>query len=94
MLKALQLILSIITVGLALYIMLTHSYQFLSFLNILLGFTMLVLGAIEWQKRKKTSAWLLFLVALFSWFVGIYRMTIKKRLAYAKRFLMCFQLCF
>ncbi|MEK1831281.1 DUF3953 domain-containing protein [Priestia megaterium] len=37
-------------------------------------------------KRKKTSAWLLFLVALFSWFVGIYRMTIKKRLAYAKRF--------
>lgn len=76
MLKALQLILSIITVGLALYIMLTHSYQFLSFLNILLGFTMLVLGAIEWQKRKKTSVWLLFLVALFSWFVGIYSMTI------------------
>ncbi|MGB8461433.1 MAG: DUF3953 domain-containing protein [Priestia megaterium] len=37
---------------------------------------MLVLGAIEWQKRKKTSAWLLFLVALFSWFVGIYRLTI------------------
>ncbi|MCM3794381.1 DUF3953 domain-containing protein [Priestia megaterium] len=76
MLKALQLIFSIITVGLALYIMLTRSYQFLSFLNILLGFTMLVLGAIEWQKRKKTSAWLLFLVALLSWFVGIYRMTI------------------
>jgi hypothetical protein len=76
LLKALQLILSIITVGLALYIMLTHSYQFLSFLNILLGFTMLVLGAIEWQKRKKISAWLLFLVALFSWFVGIYRMII------------------
>lgn len=76
MLKALQLILSIITVGLALYIMLTRNYQFLSFLNILLGLTMLVLGAIEWQKRKKTSAWLLFLVALFSWFVGIYRMTI------------------
>ncbi|MET3687526.1 putative membrane protein YfhO [Priestia megaterium] len=76
MLKALQLIFSIVTVGLALYIMLTHSYQFLSLLNILLGFTMLVLGAIEWQKRKKTSAWLLFLVALFSWFVGIYRMTI------------------
>ncbi|MEC1069435.1 hypothetical protein [Priestia megaterium] len=48
MLKALQLILSIITVGLALYIMLTYSYQFLSFLNILLGLTMLVLGAIEW----------------------------------------------
>ncbi|MEH7521589.1 DUF3953 domain-containing protein [Priestia megaterium] len=42
----------------------------------MLGFTMLVLGAIEWQKRKKTSAWLLLLVALFSWFVGIYRMTI------------------
>ncbi|PFR97962.1 YczI family protein [Priestia megaterium] len=76
MLKALQLILSIITVGLALYIMLTRSYQFLSFLNILLGLTMLVLGTIEWKKRKKTSAWLLFLVALFSWFVGIYRMTI------------------
>ncbi|MQR87719.1 DUF3953 domain-containing protein [Bacillus megaterium] len=76
MLKALQLIFSIITVGLALYIMLTRSYQLLSFLNILLGFTMLVLGAIEWQKRKKTSAWLLFLVALLSWFVGIYRMTI------------------
>ncbi|MBU8851681.1 hypothetical protein C2I27_13415 [Priestia megaterium] len=74
MLKALQLIFSIITVGLALYIMLTRNYQFLSFLNILLGLTMLVLGAIEWQKRKKTSAWLLFLVALFSWFVGIYRM--------------------
>ena len=76
MLKALQLIFSIVTVGLALYIMLTHSYQFLSLLNILLGFTMLVLGAIEWQKRKKISAWLLFLVALFSWFVGIYRMII------------------
>ncbi|MED3932450.1 YczI family protein [Priestia megaterium] len=76
MLKALQLVLSIITVGLALYIMLTYSYQLLSFLNILLGLTMLVLGAIEWQKRKKTSAWLLFLVALFSWFVGIYRLTI------------------
>ncbi|MCM3192292.1 YczI family protein [Priestia megaterium] len=76
MLKALQLIFSIVTVGLALYIMLTRNYQFLSFLNILLGLTMLVLGAIEWQKRKKTSAWLLFLVALFSWFVGIYRMTI------------------
>ena len=76
MLKALQLILSIITVGLALYIMLTHSYQFLSFLYLLLGFTMLVLGAIEWQRRKKSSAWLLFFVALFSWFVGIYRMTI------------------
>ncbi|MBU3573407.1 DUF3953 domain-containing protein [Priestia aryabhattai] len=76
MLKALQLILSIITVGLALYIMLTYSYQFLSLLNILLGLTMLVLGAIEWQKRKKISAWLLFFVALFSWFVGIYRMTI------------------
>ncbi|MFA1510637.1 YczI family protein [Priestia sp. 40] len=74
MLKALQLIFLIITVGLALYIMLTHNYQFLSFLNILLGLTMLVLGAIEWQKRKKTSAWLLLLVALFSWFVGIYRM--------------------
>nr|WP_280160931.1 hypothetical protein [Priestia megaterium]MDH3141375.1 hypothetical protein [Priestia megaterium] len=55
MLKALQLIFSIITVGLALYIMLTHSYQFLSFLNILLGFTMLVLGAIEWQKKKKNQ---------------------------------------
>jgi hypothetical protein len=76
LLKALQLILSIVTVGLALYIMLTYSYQFLSFLNILLGLTMLVLGAIEWQKRKKTSAWLLFLVALVSWFFGIYRMTI------------------
>ena len=76
MLKALQLVFSIITVGLALYIMLTHSYQLLSFLNILLGLTMLVLGAIEWQKRKKTSAWLLFLVALFSWFVGIYGMMI------------------
>ncbi|MGG0463886.1 DUF3953 domain-containing protein [Priestia aryabhattai] len=76
MLKALQLILSIITVGLAFYIMLTYSYQFLSLLNILLGLTMLVLGAIEWQKRKKISAWLLFFVALFSWFVGIYRMTI------------------
>ncbi|MED3863302.1 YczI family protein [Priestia megaterium] len=76
MLKALQLILSIVTVGLALYIMLTYSYQFLSFLNILLGLTMLVLGAIEWKKRKKTSTWLLFLVALVSWFVGIYCMTI------------------
>jgi ABC-type sugar transport system permease subunit len=76
LLKALQVILSVVTVGLALYIMLTHSYQLLSYLNILLGFTMLVLGAIEWQKRKKSSAWILFLVALFSWFVGIYRMTI------------------
>ncbi|MCM3770205.1 MULTISPECIES: YczI family protein [Priestia] len=76
MLKALQVILSVVTVGLALYIMLTHSYQLLSYLNILLGCTMLVLGAIEWQKRKKSSAWILFLVALFSWFVGIYRMTI------------------
>ncbi|WP_369361275.1 DUF3953 domain-containing protein [Priestia megaterium] len=27
-------------------------------------------------KKKKNSAWLLFLVALLSWFVGIYRMTI------------------
>ncbi|GAB1765398.1 hypothetical protein PMEGAPL125_18180 [Priestia megaterium] len=52
MLKALQLIFSIITVGLALYMMLTHNDQFLSLLNILLGLTMLVLGAIEWQKRK------------------------------------------
>ncbi|WP_460092833.1 DUF3953 domain-containing protein [Priestia megaterium] len=26
--------------------------------------------------KKKTSAWLLFFVALFSWFVGLYRMTI------------------
>ncbi|AWD68273.1 MULTISPECIES: DUF3953 domain-containing protein [Priestia] len=76
MLKALQLIFSIITVGLALYMMLTHNDQFLSLLNILLGLTMLVLGAIEWQKRKKTSAWLLFFVALFSWFAGLYRMTI------------------
>lgn len=55
MLKTLQLILSIITVGLALYIMLTRSYQFLSFLNILLGLTMLVLGAIEWQKKKENQ---------------------------------------
>lgn len=55
MLKALQLIFSIITVGLALYMMLTHNDQFLSLLNILLGLTMLVLGAIEWQKERKPA---------------------------------------
>jgi hypothetical protein len=71
LLKILRYVLSVITVLLATYGLISKNFQFNDIMIFLLGLTMLVMGLEEFQKERKAKGWLFVVVFLFSLFVSI-----------------------
>ncbi|EIT83987.1 hypothetical protein A374_18169 [Fictibacillus macauensis ZFHKF-1] len=71
MLKILQIILSIIVASFGVYGLVTGDFKFQSYMQLFLGFTMLVVGLREYQKGHKGYFWLSIVVSLFILSVSI-----------------------
>lgn len=72
MLKILRIILSIITMGLSVFSLITKNFEYIPYLMLSLGATMLVAGLIELQKNSK-EFWGYFgiVASLFAFYVAI-----------------------
>ena len=72
MLKILRIILSIITMGLSVFSLITKNFEYVPYLMLSLGATMLVAGLIELQKSNK-EFWGYFgiVASLFVFYVAI-----------------------
>ncbi|MGM9923382.1 MAG: DUF3953 domain-containing protein [Bacillus sp. (in: firmicutes)] len=72
MLKILRIILSIITMGLSVFSLITKNFEYIPYLMLSLGATMLVAGLIELQKNSK-EFWGYFgiVASLFVFYVAI-----------------------
>ena len=72
MLKILRIILSIITMGLSVFSLITKNFEYMPYLMLSLGATMLVAGLIELQKNSK-EFWGYFgiVASLFAFYVAI-----------------------
>jgi hypothetical protein len=72
MLKILRIILSIITMGLSVFSLITKNFEYMPYLMLSLGATMLVTGLIELQKNSK-EFWGFFgiVASLFAFYVAI-----------------------
>ena len=72
MLKALRIILAIVTMGLSSYCIITQNFEFIPYLMFLLGATLLVTGLIELKKdRKEFGGYMCIIASLFTFFVSI-----------------------
>ena len=71
MLKILQILFSIITVAFAGFVLYTKDFQFVLFMNVFLGLTMLVVGLQEFKKNKKITGWMGIGVFVFSIYAAI-----------------------
>ena len=71
MLKIIRYILSVSTILLATYGLISKNFQFNEIMIFLLGLTMLVMGLEEFQNKRKVKGWLFVVVFLFSIFVSI-----------------------
>ena len=72
MLKILRIILSIITIGLSGFSLITQNFEYTPYLMLSLGATMLVIGLIELQKnRKEFWGYMGIVVPLFVFYVAI-----------------------
>ncbi|WP_042348628.1 DUF3953 domain-containing protein [Bacillus massiliigorillae] len=72
MLKTSRIILTIITVGLSAYALITEKYDYNSYTLLLLGFIMLLMGLEELQKdRKNFWGYIGIIASVFVFFVSI-----------------------
>lgn len=72
MIKIIRVILAIIVFTLSGYILLTDEYKILPYTILLLGIMVLITGIAELHEKRKVSAIISFLSAVFGIFVGIY----------------------
>lgn len=70
-LKVLRYFLSIITILLASFGLITKNFEYNYILIFLLGLTMLIMGLEEFRKERKMYGWLMVVVFIFSLFVSI-----------------------
>ncbi|WP_124052380.1 DUF3953 domain-containing protein [Priestia endophytica] len=70
MLKIIGHVLSIISVLLATYGLITKNFEFNSIMLFFLGLSIFFMGLEEFQEKKKTNGWLLVIVSLFPLFVS------------------------
>ncbi|MGE8082140.1 YczI family protein [Peribacillus loiseleuriae] len=68
-----QIILSIITISLAGYGLITEDFKFQAYMMLFLGLSMLVMGLREFQKGHKGYGWLSIVACIFILFVSIER---------------------
>lgn len=73
MLRALQVVFSMITLILAGYGLFTKDFQLGAYIILFLGLTMLLLGIQEFKKNRKMVGWLLIGIFVFSMFICIQR---------------------
>jgi len=71
LLKILQIIFSIITVVFAGFLLYTKDFQFLVYMSLFSGLTMLVVGLQEFKRNKKITGWMGIGAFAFSAFVAI-----------------------
>ncbi|WP_042221663.1 DUF3953 domain-containing protein [Oceanobacillus manasiensis] len=71
MLKILRNILSVITILLAAYGLITGNFEFQPFMILSLGLLMLVIGLIEFRKGRKNYGWISIFTFFFLLFVSI-----------------------
>jgi Protein of unknown function (DUF3953) len=71
MLKITRIILSVITILLAAYGLITGNFRFQPFIIFSLGLLFLVIGLIEFRKGRKSYGWVCIFTFLFSLFVSI-----------------------
>ncbi|WP_042350807.1 DUF3953 domain-containing protein [Bacillus massiliigorillae] len=72
MLLTLRIVLAITIVSLSVYSLITENYDFNSYMTLLLGFMMLVMGFGELQKDKKGFwGYMCMVVSMFSFYVSI-----------------------
>ncbi|AOY74686.1 DUF3953 domain-containing protein [Clostridium formicaceticum] len=72
MLKVIRIIFSVITTILAIYSLVTGNFGVMPYMIFSLGAMLLALGLSELQRKRKSIAYMLFLVAAFNIFVAIY----------------------
>jgi Protein of unknown function (DUF3953) len=70
LLKIIRYVLSIITILLATYGLITKNFEFNSLMLLFLGLSMFFAGLEEFQEKKKRNGWLLVIVSLFPLFVS------------------------
>lgn len=70
--KILRNILAIIVFALSAYGLLTHEYEVIPYMLLLLGLMVLTTGTIEIQEKRKVTAIISFSSAGFGLFVGVY----------------------
>ncbi|MFP3844925.1 DUF3953 domain-containing protein [Priestia filamentosa] len=63
-------VLSIISILLATYGLITKNFEFNTIMIFFLGLSMFYMGLEEFQEEKKTNGWLLVIVSLFPLFVS------------------------
>ncbi len=72
MLKTLRIILSIVGVVLAGFCLITKNFEFMPYLMLILGSSILITGLVELQKdRKGFSGYMCIIASLFVFFVSI-----------------------
>lgn len=72
MLKILRIISSVIAFALAGYSLITKNFEFMPYMLLFLGLSVLVTGVLELKAKRKTSAIISFLAVAFAFFVVIY----------------------
>lgn len=72
MLKIVRLISSLIVIALASYGLITKNFEFMPYMMLFLGVSILVIGVLELQAKRKTSAIISILASAFILFVAIY----------------------
>lgn len=72
MLKIVRLISSLIGIALASYGLITKNFEFMPYMMLFLGVSILVIGFLELQAKRKTSAIISILASAFILFVAIY----------------------
>ena len=72
MLKMIKILLSLIVIGLAICVIITKKFIFLSFELFVLGGILLLSGSLEFKANRKVNGLISFLTAAFILFVAIY----------------------
>lgn len=71
MLTILQILFSVLTLGLAIFGILTENFEYQNFMLLSMGLTILVMGIRELRKEKKAFAYFIILAAAFMLYVSI-----------------------
>lgn len=71
LLTILQILFSVLTLGLAIFGILTENFEYQNFMLLSMGLTILVMGIRELRKEKKAFAYFIILAAAFMLYVSI-----------------------
>lgn len=77
MLKIIRMSTALLLFGLALYALISEDFRGNSYISLLMGLLMVIMGAEEFKKGRKSQAYLLLAVAGFSFFVSVQGFMLK-----------------